>query len=122
MKFLQKNQDWSAFRKPDIDITVQEERLFSWECPKCKKEVSVPLRNRLHARDMFPAGGFTSKEQEEVKKYYAMGLYSHSPCGGGIHFEKISCPFCSNCFLFSYGVHEPSNSYLVFDYPGSCRD
>jgi hypothetical protein len=118
MKFLHTIQDWSALRKPDIDITSQEDRSFTWKCPKCSLEVSVPLRSRLHVWDMFPAGDFTPKEREEVKRHYAMGSYSRSPCGGGIHFEKISCPSCSARFLFSYGVHEPSNSYLILTTQG----
>jgi hypothetical protein len=67
---------------------------------------------------MFPRYPFTEIEKEQIKEFYAMGPWSHSPCGGAIHFDKISCPSCHQAFLFSYGVNEPSNSFNVLTVEG----
>jgi hypothetical protein len=67
---------------------------------------------------MFPQNDFTPEEELEAKKHYAMGPWSRSPCGGGIHFEKVLCPSCFTHFLFSYGINEPSNSHLILTVQG----
>ncbi len=109
---------WGSQRERNIDVSMKGERFFSWNCCGCKSQVSVPLRSRLNSWEMFPQMDFTLDEKDEAKKHYAMGPWSRSPCGGAIHFEKISCASCQTRFLFSYGVNEPSNSNLILTVQG----
>ena len=108
----------SWYHKKEIDIT-DEERSFEWICVDCKEKISVPLKERLkHGFEQFPSGGFTEEEKKEIKEYYALGPHSRSPCGGGFTFERIECPLCEANYLFTCGIDEPSNSYLVLTVQG----
>jgi hypothetical protein len=118
MKLGKELRPWLGRRKPDIDIGVKEERAFAWQCTHCAGEISVPLRERLHELETYPRGDFTTEEKKEAERFYGMGQWSRAPSGGGIHFEKIKCPRCSTPYLFSYGVDEPSNSFLVLTVEG----
>ena len=118
MKLGKVLRDWSSFHKPDTDSSIPEPRFFSFMCSACGKPISISLAERISDWDMFPRHPFTQFEQEQIKNFYAMGPWSHSPCGGGIHFDKVSCPSCLQDYLFSYGVYEPNNGLNVLTVEG----
>lgn len=118
MKFRKAIRTPSSFHEQNIDVT-DNETAYEWDCIECKERISVPLKERLiFPTNTFPDDGFTDEAKNEIKKFYAMGIHSRSPCGGCYVFERIPCPRCKTDYLFAYGINEPANGYLILTVQG----
>jgi hypothetical protein len=111
-------RDWSAFHSPDLKSSDRERRDFSFSCSRCGTIITANLNERIQDWDMFPRHSFSASERDQIQRHYGMGPWSHSPCGGGICFDLLTCPSCGSRFLFSYGIHEPNNGLLVLTVQG----
>ena len=111
-------RDWSALHTPDLKSSDEEPKDFSFPCSRCRTVIKTSLNERIQDWDMFPRHSFSTAEQEQIQHHYGMGPWSHSPCGGGIHFDLLTCPSCGFRFLFSYGIYEPNNGLLFLTVQG----
>jgi hypothetical protein len=118
MNFEATLRDWSAFHAPDLKSSDSEREDFSFDCSRCRASITANLNERIQDWEMFPRHSFSAGEQEQIQRHYGMGPWSHSPCGGGIHFDLLRCPSCGSSFLFSYGIDEPNNGLLVLTVQG----
>lgn len=122
MEFTRQLRKPSAFHEQNLSIEDKDERTFDWNCVDCGGKVSVDLNKRLNFTfGGFAEGQFSTAEIDEVRSFYAMGEHSRSPCGGPLSFEIITCPDCRAEYLFSYGVKEPSNSFLILTVQGIAK-
>ena len=119
MEFVSELLKPSAFHQQNLDVLAKDEKHFEWKCDDCASIVSVGLNERLKFTfGGFAEGQFTKSDVHDVRQFYAMGEHSRSPCGEALSFEVISCPECGRPYLFSYGIQETSNSFLILTVQG----
>jgi len=118
MNFGTALRSWSTFHQPNAKSSDRESKFFTFDYSGCGNVVQAALTERLQDWEMFPRYPFSEQEQDAIQRHYSMGQWSHSPCGGGIHFDRVVCPVCDRQFLFSYGIHEPNNGLLLLTVEG----
>lgn len=93
---------------------LDEEGLYAFRCSTCRKKLAVPLVKQIKHRWAGKSPSMSEDLQEDLKRFYMIGILNKSHEGGNPVFDRIACPSCAQEYATYCGVGEVNqSSYFV---------
>jgi hypothetical protein len=108
----------SYSRDPAFTTGKNASATYSWTCPVCGEEVSIPYEKIIQQYGGKHSSPYIEKEEKTLFKIFDIGYVGKSPDGGWPVFSLATCPSCKTKFSVYSGVREPSNSLFVITMQG----
>ena len=100
--------DYSTVNRGDSDF-------LNFSCKTCGKALKINFQEQIDYCWKGKTDRINEEEQQDLKKYYSIGLSKKSHDGGLPVFDKVICSKCSSTYLTYCGVNEFCNSaYKIF--------